>query len=116
MDKKILEAIYDDLANATIDYQKSIAYSIQEKDELETLRLAKVATGEIQGKNADEREANTRVLLAVPQENYVHALRSERNAKLAYDLASLRLDQAKQTMRLMELEAKKDPVFSFPPE
>jgi hypothetical protein len=106
MDQTQLSNIYDDLANATIDYQKSATYTIQAKDELETLRLAKVATGEIQGKNADEREAKTRELLSIPQENYTLALRSERNAKLAYDLALLRVDQAKLSIRLMELDAK----------
>jgi hypothetical protein len=100
---ELLTEIYDNLANATIDYQKSTTHTIQSKDVLETTKLSKLATGEIQGKNEGEREAKAREILRDLYENYSQAQRSERNAKLSYDLACLRVDQFKLELRLIEV-------------
>lgn len=98
-----LQEIYDNMAQATIDYQKSVMHTISAKDVLETTKLAKLETGEIHGKNEGEREAKARELLPDLYENYNQAQRSERNAKLTYDLAVLRVECAKQEIRLMEV-------------
>jgi len=103
MDQQTLESVYADLAVATTNYQQAISRRIELKDNLEILKAAKVFTGENKESNVEKREAWNREHFAVEYDLLNSAEITERQTKLAYDLAVQREDFVKQTLRLMEL-------------
>lgn len=70
---------------------------------LETRRLAGLADGTIEGKNADQREASARQVLEAEYLALEHAERTCRSARLVCDLARLEVERVRAQLRLAEL-------------
>jgi len=64
-----------------------------------------ISTGKLQGKNADERTANHRVLRQKLYRLLNRLELDERDAKLNYDIASINVEKVRMMMRLMEVQA-----------
>ena len=108
-----LEDIYKILGEATTAYQQAVDRTIKAKNTLENLRLVKVATGEVTGKNEDERKAKTVELLSEEFDLVKSCEATERACKLAYDLACQRLDHFKLKVKAIELAGIDDREVSY---
>lgn len=98
-----LARIYDDLADSTTAYYNAGTRTNNAKNALEVAKLEKTTSGEIHGKNEDERKVKAREVLSKEYARLNSMEEEERACKLSFDLAQQRLDFAKQTMRLEEL-------------
>lgn len=62
-----------------------------------------IATGKLQGKNADERASNHRSLRPRLYKRLADAEKNERDAKFVLDIASVNVEKLRMVMRLMEV-------------
>ncbi len=85
------------------DYSHASAHLILTKDNLEVCKLEKLASGEIDGKNAELREACARVLLKDQYIALIYAEEQERQYRLKLDLARLGWERIKLILRLAEV-------------
>lgn len=79
---------------------------IDVKRQFEIDKAAKIAAGEIVGKNEDERKAAARIALATQYLAVDKAEANERQARHNYDMAQLELEFVRYSLRLMEVTAK----------
>ena len=95
------------LSAAIMAFRNAELIAIAAKNELATAKLAKLASGEISGKNEDERKASARVVLADLVGADEIATINEKTAKTDLDLARLEFDRVNMLLRLEELIAGK---------
>lgn len=98
-----LEAAVKDLASAQLALFNAAEDVIHKKNILENRKAQALASGQITGKNAEEREANTRVMFQTEYRETEEAERLQRAARSRYDAAALQLDFIKTTIRILEL-------------
>lgn len=98
-----LTAAYQNLARLMTQAHTAARQEIDAKSELERRRLAAIADGTIDGKNAELREASARQVLADLYETCEQAERVASDAKLALDLARLEVERVRALLRLAEL-------------
>lgn len=97
-----------DLAYAQLSTQKVAVYEAAEalvdaKAELDNKVAVLINTGQIVGKNQQERDAKTQELCA-PELNKVFELQKEYDeAKLEHELASLEVERLRLLIRLIEI-------------
>ena len=101
--QEIIDYAINDLADTKKNYRDITEKLIAAKNALETCRLVKLSTGEIDGKNTEMREASARAILDDEYTLVAKLEEHERATKLDLDLAYLELDRVKMQLRLMEL-------------
>ena len=107
MDKIALETkavkAFENLTSARTALFTAAEITIMEKFLLEQQRSEAMASGKIDGKNAETREAQVRELLADQYLKLATAENSERLARRDFDLASMEADAARTLVRIAEL-------------
>lgn len=98
-----LETAVTDQANAHAALYDAAEKVITTKNNLENKKAAAIASGQITGKNAEEREANTRVMFQAEYREVEEAERMQRAARSRFDAAALQLDYVKTMIRILEL-------------
>lgn len=91
------------LSKCMEDYALVAAHLADTKKALDTLKLIKLASGEIDGKNAELREARAMELLQSQYAALQHAEERERDYRLKLDLARLDWERVKLILRLAEV-------------
>lgn len=79
---------------------------IEKKAVLEWCKVEAMQNGEIEGKNAEAREAASKSLLAPEYEELENAEKYEREARLGYDLAYIEVERVRALLRLAEIVDK----------
>lgn len=107
MDKNTLETkavkAFENLTSARTALFTAAEVTIMEKFLLEQQRSEAIASGKIDGKNAETREAQVRELLADQYLKLATAENSERLARCNFDLASMEADAVRTLVRIAEL-------------
>lgn len=107
MDKNALETkavkAFDSLVSARTALFTAAEITIMEKFLLEKQRSEAMASGKIDGKNAETREAQVRELLADQYLKLAMAENTERLARRDFDLASMEADAVRTLVRIAEL-------------
>lgn len=105
MNKNDINKAYDELNRATGHYSAVELARINCKASLDNKVANALASGEVAGKNANERDANARSMF----EDDFHALAvaetASHKAKTELDSASIEVSRLKMLMRLMEVTA-----------
>ena len=104
MDEQSITNTYRKLYEARKGLWQASELMLQRRTELEQERAARIAAGEIMGKNADERESRARDLLASFYAAVVDAELKERRAKLDYDLVKIEVDRIDTILRLLTVK------------
>lgn len=104
MDEQSITNTYRKLYEARKGLWQASEFTLQRRAELEQERAARIAAGEIMGKNADERESRARDLLASFYAAVVDAELKERRAKLDYDLVKIEVDRIDTILRLLTVK------------
>ena len=105
MEQKIRYA-YGLLSSATSEYHEATEQAIMARSALERAKLGGLASGAIEGKNAELREASARKQLAGLYAELETAEKEERSARLWLDLARLGVEEIRALLRLAEIQAK----------
>ncbi len=105
MDAKTINGTYGVLLEAKVSFFNAEELVIKAKIELENERTKAIATGEIVGKNPDEREAKAQEILWPCYEALRAAEAKERKFKLALDVAALEVERVRLLVRAEELAA-----------
>lgn len=101
MDVSTITAAYHDLALAREALHSNATTAILDKIDLDTAIARATLTGEIIGKNAEERAAKARELFAEKYAALEASESAERNARLAFDLAGYEVERVKLIVRLI---------------
>jgi hypothetical protein len=94
--------VYSNLITARAELAKATENEIQQRQWLDGNRLTAIASGLIVGKNEAEREAKAREMF---DKDYIRLEADEcatRQAKLAFDLASIAVEALRMEMRFNE--------------
>jgi hypothetical protein len=106
MEKQTINNAYANLTITREELHAASQAAIMARIDLETETARATLAGEIVGKNAEERAAKAREILA----DHFNALEacesSERRARLDFDLAGYEVERVKLVIRAEELEAK----------
>ena len=107
MDKIALETkavkAFENLTSARTALFTAAEVTIMEKFLLEQQRAEVTASGKIDGKNAETREAQVREILADQYLKLATAENAERLARRDFDLASMEADAVRTLVRIAEL-------------
>ncbi len=103
VDEKTISNAFTWLENAKSAYHLSANALIAAKRDLEIAKLAGLASGTIDGKNAELREAAARTLLADKYTALETAELNERNDRFEMELAQLEIERVKMLLRLDEI-------------
>lgn len=107
MDKIALEAkaikAFENLASARTALFMAAEVTIMDKFTLEKQRAELTASGKIDGKNAETREAQVREILSDQYLSVAAAEAAEREARRDFDLASMEADAVRTLVRIAEL-------------
>jgi len=101
MEYRIVKA-FEELAAATSDYARAAFVAACSKQELEAAKAEGLASGVIEGKNAELREAKAREVLVGFYANVEAAEQTEHNCRLRLDLARIEVDSIKTLLRYLE--------------
>lgn len=103
-----IEAIttsYEALKAAVLTAFDANETAIATKNALEAMRLSMIMTGEIDGKNEAQREAQARQLLDTKYEAVELSESAARRAKTELEIARLDVEAQRAQLRLMEVAA-----------
>ena len=103
-----IEAVFEKVHQCKFAYAEAAEVLVDAKKELEIAKLEGLASGAIEGKNAELREAAARELLPNAYIYLETAEKREREAKFDLDTAYLDYDCLKMLMRLAELQDKRE--------
>jgi len=95
---------YQGLILARDEMHSKTETTIAMRNILERERAAKIASGEITGRNETERKAAERQILYALIEQLDSAEYAERAARCTYDIAQFDVEMVKQLLRLQEIE------------
>jgi len=108
MDKNTLETkavkAFENLSSARTALFTAAEVTIMEKFLLEQQRAEATASGKIDGKNAETREAQVRELLEDQYLKLAVAENTERITRRDFDLASMEADAVRTLVRIAELQ------------
>lgn len=90
----------------TEEYYEARIELLNTEEDLERKRLAGLASGEIEGRNSDAREAAARELLAKEYERVRSAKQWVEEARGQYDVAELEVKMIDKVLRLMAYESE----------
>lgn len=99
---KALKA-FENLASARAALFAAAEVTIMDKFTLEKKRAELTASGKIDGKNAETREAQVREFLADQYLSVAAAEAAEREARRDFDMASMEADAVRTLVRIAEL-------------
>jgi hypothetical protein len=103
MEPKVIYETFMSLSRAQWDSYAIGEEAIAARADLDRARAKKIAAGEIVGKNADEREAKAREILADEYARVEKVEAAEREARASLEVARIRVDEIKAELRLMEV-------------
>ena len=107
MEKNILSEMivnaYTELKNARTEFFETGEEAIAIREQYDAKRASLIASGKIDGKNSEAREAQLEVLLATETKNLLDAKAKERQAHYLFDIAQISVDSARALLRLEEL-------------
>ena len=103
LDEKNVHEVYTNLYNAKEKYAEASEKFINLKFTLNVLKAEATQNGEIDGKNADAREASARSLLKENYDALDKAEIEERKMRHSLDLANLEVERVKTLLRLQEV-------------
>lgn len=106
MNVEMIEKAYNELIASRKVYHTAAEETINAKFRLEKKKAELLLSGEIAGKNADEREANTRQIMANDFAELHTKEAFERETRLLYEVRQLEVEKLRMELRLLELEAK----------
>ncbi len=101
LDETLITNTYRKLYETRRNLWQTSEITLQRRYELEQERAARLASGEIMGKNAEEREARARDILASFYANLTEAEAKERRAKLDHDLAKIEVERIDTLLRYL---------------
>jgi hypothetical protein len=107
MDEQTINKTCAALSAAIMAFRNAELIAIGAKNALAVTKLQKLASGEISGKNEDERKACALVVLADLVGADEISTINEKTAKTDLDLARLEFDRVNMLLRLEELIAGK---------
>lgn len=94
---------FENLAAARAALFVAAEVTIMDKFTLEALRAELTASGKIDGKNAETREAQVREFLSDQYLSLASAEAAEREARRDFDMASMEADAVRTLVRIAEL-------------
>ncbi|RPJ40092.1 MAG: hypothetical protein EHM35_00360 [Planctomycetaceae bacterium] len=99
-----IQEAYRAKADTLVSHHIAAEQAIAARAALEIAKLAGLAGGTIDGKNADLREAKAREVLAEDYARLEAAEAGERRTHIDLDLACIQVEEVRALLRLMELD------------
>ena len=106
MNEEMITNAYEDLALAKEEVFQTGEHTIEKKAALEWRKVDAMQNGEIEGKNAEVRDAAAKALLAPEYEVLELAEKDERKARFDYDMAFIEVERVRAVLRLLEITAQ----------
>jgi len=103
MNEEIINKAYNELAEAKKKLFVVGERAISAKAALEARKVTAIVNGEIEGKNAEAREAAAKALLFLEYEALESAEVDERFARQDYDIAYIEVERVRALLRLQEV-------------
>lgn len=103
MDIERVATVYAGLADALAEYHEASSKLVDLETSYEAARTVLLANNMVEGKNAEQREANLNTQLAPQVEKLHSAQRSARDAKFDLEIARLRVEEVRLLVRIEEL-------------
>lgn len=103
IDADTINAAYDQLHADMYDMHVATLKETERKRQLETRRSELLDSGEIDGKNAELREAQLKVRVYPELRNLDEAQAAVRDAELNLRIAQLNVERCKALLKLMEV-------------
>ena len=104
-----LERTYKQLRKSQVDFYLADKHTLKAKRYLEETILKATASGEIEGKNPKDREANAKEKFAAMYQYLEDKSDKARWAKLNLSLAQLEVDHARALIRIEEIKVGRLP-------
>jgi len=107
MNEEKINNAFEELELAKKELFSAGERAIEKKAALEWRKVDAMQNGEIEGKNAEAREAAAKSLLAPEYEALELAEKDERKARFDYDVAHIEVERVRSILRLLEVTGLK---------
>lgn len=108
---KLLETAYRQMADATRAHFEAAEAEIAAEFEFKERRAYWLTAGKLPGNNAEQREASLLVVMQEDRATWAEAEEAARKTRLELELAKLKLERAKNHLRLAELAGSQPMVM-----
>lgn len=114
VNQDMLKTAYDALVIATTNAQGAGLEYERQKEDIETMTLRAIVSGEIQGKNEGERKAAALAMFQVGYSNLSKLELEAKQAQFALELCKIKLNFIRDSIRLDELAAQSIEITAKP--